>query len=157
LQSGGEAGRKTYGPFQLDRSGSGRDSEFHALPWSKVVGAQILVALTDDVDNQPAALAVDPAFLIGAEVTLYGNIQGYETLLKRVFIRMKTGPMPLLLTYEEGFENLSFRSRLFAGGRPLGPDRVVPGSFLEVALNLSVFANIYIMPRSGFYTGREIT
>lgn len=152
-----EAARKSYGPFQLDRSGGATDTEFHSLQWTNVVGAQLLVALTDDVDTQPAAIAVDPAFLIGAEVTVWGTIQGYQTCLKRTFIRMKTGPMPLLFIEEEGYERISFRSRLMAGGRPLNPDRVVPGSFLETALNMSVFANVYVMPRSGFQKGRNVS
>ena len=129
-------------------TGSSVPTEFFNLPWSNVLGATITVAVTDDIDNGIAANTQLPQAMIGSEMSLYGNVQGYQTLLKTVFITAKTGPMDLELKWEEGYENISFRSRIMNGGRPLTPPYLSNAALL--ASQCKINANIYIMPRSGF-------
>lgn len=143
-----QATRKSYGPF-LVKGGSALPVEFFSIPWSKVVEAVIMVAVSDDIDSNPSTAGIlTNAILVGSEITIYGVIQGYATPLKTVFVTGKTGPVDLELPSEEGYEYIQLRARIMNGGRPLAPPF---GSNAAAAAGLaSINHTVYIMPRTGF-------
>lgn len=144
-----QAGRKSYGPFAVKGASGPIPAEFMSLPWAAVKGANLLVAATDDVDNNPASAGnLSSQLMVSSEVTVFGVIQGFATPLKTAVINGKTGPVDLVFAWEEGWEYIRFTQRLMNGGRPLTP----PGgsTAAQSALLVNFALSVYVMPRGGF-------
>jgi hypothetical protein len=144
-----QATRKSYGPYSVKGAAGPIPAEFFSLPWVAVKGANVLVAVTDDMDINPASAGnLSSQLLVASEVTIFGVIQGFATPLKTALLTGKTGPVSIVFPWEEGWEYIRFTQRLMNGGRPLTP----PGgsAAAQAALLINVALSIYVMPRGGF-------
>jgi len=147
-----QSARKSYGPFKVTTAAGPVPAEFFATDWAEVKGGLMMVGVVDDIDNNPIIAGVTvPAMLTYSEVSIYGVIQGYDTLLKLACISGKTGPFNYIVPWEEGYERLSFRQRIMAGGRPLTPPFTGPNppGFPQMS-QANINLNVYFFPRGGF-------
>ena len=140
-----EGGRtNNYGPFDLSASFSGEGVTFHTLPWQSVVASQILVNVTDNLGNAILAQSQSNNFgyaIVNAEISFWGSISGYETMLKRQFVRSIYGPAKLETGFEDSYDNLVLKGRLFVYGKPGLPSDIV------LAQPLVVEATVFTRPR----------
>lgn len=144
------ANRNTsYGPYELVSENRGKGRVFLSLPFQEVVGCQVMIAVTDNFDGiaRPPEGAGPNRLWPGAEITIWGVVQGFETMIKRQLVRKLTGPMFHLFDFADGWDSINFRGRDAVGGayNPNGLDFIVAGTTQP-----SIQANVYLKPRSGF-------
>lgn len=140
---------KTYGPFELISEVSNDGRAFLTLPYADVEGSNILIGVADNYAVFPSQFSPNHLFP-GAEITVWGSVQGFETLLKRQCVHMLTGPMAIKFKYEEGWDNLIFRGQNMNGGSVVNLAGIAP--FPTQANHFSLTSTVYIFPRGGFTT-----
>lgn len=140
---------KSYGPFDVIGETAPQGRVFLQLPFQEVAGCRILVAVRDNFAQIPAQFVPSHEWP-GAEITIWGNVQGYESVLKRQCVHMQTGPMGTVLDYAEGWDTVSFRAKNMNGGSVVGLAGIAP--FPTQAAGFLLKVSVYVMPRSGFAT-----
>ena len=140
------AAGKVYGPYETINSVGPEASVFVSIPWSRVMGSQVLVSIKDNFASRPN-VTVLPQFWAMCEVQLFGVVQGYETRLKTQAVRMDTGPCHIILPYEEAYDSFVVKGRNMSGGRRgPNPNAGIPAS---AANGYSIELTVHVMPRGG--------
>jgi len=86
---------KTFGPFEMISEVKGDGRVFLTLPYAGVEGSNALVSVADNYGVFPSQTTPNHLWP-GAEITVWGAIKGFETLLKRpVAVHMLSGPMAI--------------------------------------------------------------
>lgn len=148
-------GTYVYGPFDLvtQISVGSEGTELVSVPYATMVNATASVIVTDNVGQSVSALAQPGAVVpnityanIGAEICILGESKGFVDILKRQFIRSNWGGgMVFNLRREHVYEHISFRARVFYGGKPAQPLNMV---FVNQANSpLEVLAQVIIAAR----------
>jgi hypothetical protein len=143
---------KTYGPFQLISETTDDGNVFLSLPYAEVQGSQVLVAVADNYGVFPSQFAPNHLFP-GVEITIWGAVMGFETCLRRQFVRQQTGPLALLFEWARGWDNILFRGRNMNGGSVVNLGGIPP--FPTQANHFSLTSTVYIFPRGGFASPDE--
>lgn len=141
-----KASTKVHGPYEcLTLNELGEGTPLLDLPYSEVEGSQLALQLTDNASTAFSA-SVDPQFWIIIEVGVWGSLQGLPTLLKRVAMSPRTGPVSYLFQFAEAYDQVTIRARNMSGGRR-GPG---PAGVATVAAGFSATLTVTVQPRSGF-------
>ena len=135
---------KVYGPFELANLVGGEAVKFLSLPFAEIRESNLMISTDDNaVQALVAASQSNTAYLmVGAELAVIGSVQGYETLLKRQFVRSGWGPLNITFGSEESYDTVFIAGRLFIGGKPGLPADIV------FATPLTLSATVYIQPRT---------
>jgi hypothetical protein len=136
-----------YGPFEVIGELSADGREILSLPFSDVVGCNILVSLADNYSIIPFQVVPNHLYP-NVELSVWGAIQGYQACLRRIQLHMFTGPARMLFESSEGWTNLSFRAQNMCGGSTVNGAGIPPQPTQANKFSLKV--SIYVMPRSGF-------
>lgn len=141
------AGRKVFGPYDIQQAVSGDCLQLTEIPYANVQGGQLLISVADNYNIQDQ-VTVFPRFWATAEVQIWGRIQGYDEILKTQQVRMVSGPMVYIVPFEEAYDYIDIRARNMSGGRrgPVFPD-VAPNPTAERGFKLDV--TIHFTPRGG--------
>lgn len=141
---------KVYGPYNIVSRVGNEGIPFLDLPFVDVANSQIAVSLRDNsatvlVGNQQDG--GDNYFYcnVSAELSIWGSIQGYDTLIKRQHVRSLWGPMSLRLTDDDAYNKIVFAGRLFIGGKPGLPSNLT----IPSGSTLIVEATVHVQPRGG--------
>lgn len=104
-----------FGPFEIiDHIG------IELIPilsrqYSEVSGSQTFVSVVDNVYQ--GILGGNPLrSLVGAEIGIFGSVQGYETVLKKQFVRNISGPMAYRFDNDEPYDRIVYKARSMTGG-----------------------------------------
>lgn len=136
-----EATRTTYGPFRTYARGmNGIPNEMVTIPFDKVRGANLIVAINDNMSSaQPNLLSSNNWATV--EVCVDGAVAGYFRRLKIQQVRMMTGPLSMYFSWDTPYDSIRILARNVTGGvenNDINPSLVV--------LDL----NVYIQPVGGF-------
>jgi hypothetical protein len=145
-QQNGAIRSPVYGPFEVIGNISDGGQNILSLPFAEVAGCNVLVSLADNFAIQTVQQLPQGLFP-GAEVSIWGAVQGYEACLRRVCLHMFSGPMQQLFEYAERWDTILFRAQNMAGGSTQNAGTSPP---ITQANKFSLKVSIYVSPRSGF-------
>lgn len=139
---------RAYAPVDIS-SYQGQDPKpVLSLPFQEVAGCQLIVSTTDNATqaivgaNQTAA--AQRYGDISTEISFWGSVSGFETMVKRQRINSIYGPAFITLFPEESYDNVIIKARLWSYGKPgLASDLV-----LNAAVPLVVNVNIQVRPQA---------
>lgn len=136
---------KQYGPYEIVDVAQGEAKTLVTLPYSRVVGSQMLVRCSDNFGRifGPGAISID--HWVSAEVVLAGYVQGSRFIITRQQIRDLSGPMRWVFRAEEMYDSVEVAARNMSGGRrgsqtvdfPLAADTSSAAGF-SIKINVSV-------------------
>lgn len=115
-----QAGAKVFQPVQCISAGGYDGIDVISLPWSEVVGAQVIVNVIDNFAVLASGLTQDARYWGMLEVSIWGAVQGYASCLKRQQVRMISGPMFYRFDSDEFYSHVSVRARNMSGGKSGG-------------------------------------
>lgn len=132
-----------YGPYDVSQNIGGEAIDVLTISYGDVLNSQVIVNLEDNLINALVASAqtVNVYCEVLQEVTFWGDIAGYQTLLKREQIRSINGPASFVTDPTDAYDTLVIKSRLFCGGKPGFPSDIV------FALPLAMFLTVHVRPR----------
>lgn len=107
----------------------------------------MLVSVSDNYASFPGE-AVPQKLWPGAEITVWGVVQGIENMLKRACVHMISGPISINFDFDDGWDTVVVRARNMCGGSTLNLDGSPPQPTQENKYRLQV--QLFIKPRSGF-------
>jgi hypothetical protein len=141
--------RKVYGPYESIQEVSGEGRIYLSLPYTEVMGSQVMLSVKDNwAKFVNANLGM---YWPTLELTIWGAVQGFETVVKRQQTRMQTGPMFYIFDYAEAFDTVNFRARNISGGRRGPPSNAGEDTSIPDKRNqFSLTVDVYIQPRGGF-------
>lgn len=140
--------RKVYGPFESIQEVAGEGRIYLSLPYTDVMGSQVMLSVKDNwakINNANLGM-----YWPTLELTIWGAVQGYETVIKRQQTRMQTGPMFYIFDYAEAFDTVNFRARNISGGRRGPPPDAEDPTIPDKRNGFSLTVDVYIQPRGGF-------
>ncbi len=141
-----KAKARVYGPFEMANRIASEGVPFLTLPFAAVSNSQILVSISDNRLDAFGVPDIEPDFsynILHVEVSAWGSVQGYETMIKRQAVTSNWGPMNLLLGPEDAYDQFFLKARIFLGGKPGIPSNMV------FARPLSIKGNVHVQPREG--------
>lgn len=136
-----QPGAPVVGPFEVIDLVGAVGSPLFNRPYAEVAGANIVATVRDNTAGKPSVTDYT-SFMLGAEVSFWGSVQGAWDLLKIQFVRMISGPMRIRIPTDEAYDYIEVRARMMAGGRSGGPTGSPPP--ISGALGFSCELTFYV-------------
>ena len=135
---------KVFGPYDLTASFGQVPRPFLVMKFSRFDTCQIMVSVQDNVPQAlPSVLnPTNGAYLmVSAEISVWGAVVGYETLIKRQFVKSNWGPLQFKLRDDEIYDQIILKGRLNVGGKYGIPNDII------LSQPLVVNASVNVLPR----------
>ena len=150
-----KAGSKQYGPFEVVDIVQPDVQTLVTIPYSDVVGSQMLVTVSDNFARD-FLLADNASRFAAAEIGITGRVQGEPYIIQRAHVRALSGPLRWIFRAEEMYDQIEIGARNMSGGR-----RGSPSTDFAVGLNFtgasgfSILVNVSIQPVQRSVIGPE--
>lgn len=135
---------KVFGPYDLTASVGQVPRPFLAMKFSRFDLCQIMVSVQDNV-AQALPAVLNPGngayLMVSAEISVWGSVIGYETLIKRQFVKSNWGALQFKLRDDEIYDQIVLKGRLSVGGKFGIPNDIV------LSIPLVVNASVNVLPR----------
>ncbi len=151
-----QAAAAVYGPTEIvDQTQIATDGAIlWTLPYKSVRGSQLCVSVVDTFLQPLVSVIAGLIYgIAGAEITIAGSVRGFESPIRRQFMRNITGPLVFVVPEDEPYNDLIIRARPFVGGYPGIPSDFT--SFIptyNATTNpkfLSIQVTMYVQAREG--------